>query len=444
MPAITRFIRRLSHSRQGAVLPLVGLLFLTVVMVAGVAVDYGRAQLVRSKLHAALDASGLAAASVAKSRNITTEVLKFAEANFPQGYMDATAGSNAAYPGSFVTSINVTNAQDGSVTLALTGRAEVNTLFMHLFGFGTIPVEVETVVSQMRMRGMELVLVLDNSGSMGYVAQGQTRLAALKQAAREMIRQLYGDNNSYDNLFVGISPFNHRVRVGAAKTAGSKWLRENDTSTEAIAGDIQCTDDRPAIRHAQYLSSNFPPVENAVPNALFNKEALEDMANDPHDPCKNAQMTPLRQNKQEIIAAINAMTSNGYTRIDLGTLWGWRMLSPSWTGLWAHAQPTLPLPYKSPNMDKVVIILTDGKNEAKDASVVPIANQNLKTICSRMKAEGIIIYAVVAHLQDAFTQNLMRECATTEQHYFFVAPNDSITNVFQQITDSLMNLRISK
>lgn len=442
MPALTRLIRRCFRSEQGAVLPIVGLLFLTVVMVAGVAVDYGRAQLVRSKLHSALDAAGLSAASVAKSRDIKTEVLKFVEANFPQKYMDAAAGNNAAYPGSFVTSITVTNAQDGSVTLALTGRAEVNTLFMQVFGYDTIPVEVETVVSQMRMRGMELVLVLDNSGSMGYVSHGQTRLAALKQAANEMIRQLYGDRNSYDNLFVGISPFNHRVRVGAAKTAGSEWLRKDDSSAESIAGGIGCTDDRAEIRHPQYSTSNFPPVENAVPIALFNAEALAKLEAD--EACHNASMTPLRQNKQEIINAVNAMTSNGYTRIDLGTLWGWRMLSPSWKGLWSHAQSSLPLPYKTPNMDKVVIILTDGKNEAKDAAVVTAANKNLTTICNRMKAEGIIIYTVVAHLQDAYTQNLMRACATTEKHYFFVPPNGSITSVFQQITDSLMNLRISK
>lgn len=425
-------------------MPLVGLVFLTVIMVVGVAVDYGRAQLVRSKLHAALDAAGLAAASVAKSRDTETEVLKFVEANFPQGYMNATAGDNGAYPGAFVTRINrENNAQDNSVSLELAARAEVKTLFMKLFGFQTIPVSVETVINQTRS-GLELVLVLDNSGSMGYVAAGQTRLAALKEAANKMIEELYGERDTYDNLFVGISPFNHRVRVGAAKTAGSMWLRENAASTQAIKGDVQCTDDREEIRHAQYRTSNFPPVENAVPVALFNLEALEKLEQD--DPCNNAQMTPLRKSKQEILAAVNAMTSDGFTRIDIGTLWGWRMLSPGWRGLWNHADASLPLPYNAPNMNKVMIILTDGKNEARpeEAAVVPIANANLATICSRIKAEGIIIYSVVAHLQDAQTQGLMRGCASTEQHYFFVPPNGSIPDVFERITDSLMNLRISK
>ncbi len=48
-------------------------------------------------------------------------------------------------------------------------------------------------------------------------------------------------------------------------------------------------------------------------------------------------------------------------------VWGWRVLSPRWRGLWGGNTPnTRPLDYDASDTDKVVVMLTDGNNEVYD------------------------------------------------------------------------------
>ena len=57
----------------------------------------------------------------------------------------------------------------------------------------------------------------------------------------------------------------------------------------------------------------------------------------------------------------------GGTMANLGLAWGWRVLSPKWRGRWDGDLPEeLPLDYETPNMEKVVVLLTDGNNEWYD------------------------------------------------------------------------------
>jgi hypothetical protein len=57
----------------------------------------------------------------------------------------------------------------------------------------------------------------------------------------------------------------------------------------------------------------------------------------------------------------------GGTMANLGLAWGWRVLSPRWRGLWdGDLADEMPLDYDEPNMEKVVILLTDGNNEWYD------------------------------------------------------------------------------
>ena len=76
--------------------------------------------------------------------------------------------------------------------------------------------------------------------------------------------------------------------------------------------------------------------------------------------------------EQNIVAnEINAMTAGGSTLIDIGMAWGQRMLSPRWSGLWGGEMnatgnasfPVLPLPYHTPLMQKVLVLMTDGVNQ---------------------------------------------------------------------------------
>ncbi|MCP4247875.1 MAG: hypothetical protein GY778_12575 [bacterium] len=127
-------------------------------------------------------------------------------------------------------------------------------------------------------------------------------------------------------------------------------------------------------------------------------------------------------------------------------------------------------------MDKVVIILTDGFNQAfdhynsgpegwdytaysapawSDASnynsygrlnwtntqIVNMVDNSLGAICENMKAAGVIVYAITF---DGGSPALYQGCATTPGHYIDVESGDDLTAAFTQIGEELADLRISE
>jgi hypothetical protein len=187
-------------------------------------------------------------------------------------------------------------------------------------------------------------------------------------------------------------------------------------------------------------------------------------------------ITPLVASKTTVHDAIDEMQPwhRGGTMANLGLAWGWRVLSPTWQGLWGGATPAeLPLDYDTPLMDKVAIMLTDGVNQWYDwptglpnnpdadytayervsegrlgttsggAATTEINNRML-TVCNAMKSEGIIIFAITFRQNNSATRDLYRNCATSPAHYFDSPSNDELQDVFHEIGNELTNLRLAQ
>lgn len=441
-------LRRVAACEQGGVLPLVGLIFLVLICAVGLAVDYGRAQMVQSKMQAALDAAALAAASVGNSEPTeaqriavkTREANKYMEANFPFEYM------NTIYPGGSEQYITELTILDNGSGLELRAQGRVRTALMRVVGFSMMDVSAYTQIAIETSRfGLEVVLVLDNTGSMGFESGGETRLAALKRSGKKLVDDIYSRFDP-SKTYIGIVPFSVSVRVGAAQAPGSMWKR-TAAGNAPVAGQVNCiytnSNGRTESRHVNWSTIDQPPVGGLNPSALFYNASLDNS-------CGNAAMTPMRNNPQQIKDAIDAMTASGNTRIDIGALWGWHMISPRWRGFWNHSPPSselptpLPLNYNLPNMNKVAIILTDGEIVDTPASKVTEGYNRLSTVCTRMKQNGIIVYPITLHVTNSDAITAMRNCATSTQHYFHVPPGGNLDEVFEQIAESLANLRISR
>ena len=72
-------------ARDGAVAPLLTLMFITLLGCVGVAIDTGRAMLVKARLVNALDAAGLALGARLSTTDFNAEGRKFVDANFKAG-----------------------------------------------------------------------------------------------------------------------------------------------------------------------------------------------------------------------------------------------------------------------------------------------------------------------------------------------------------------------
>ncbi|MEX2643896.1 MAG: TadE/TadG family type IV pilus assembly protein, partial [Acetobacterales bacterium] len=196
-----RFLSRLLGDRSGATAAMFGVLLVPLLLSIGVAVDGARAYMVKARLSHALDAAGLAVgASDGTEAQLRQVMRNFFEANFPPEVLGAAAEPSVVIADKVIT---------------LTATADLTPSFMRLFGYDSLTVSAMTEVTQ-ETKGLEVVLVLDNTGSM----RG-SKIAALRQASLDLVDILFGDADENDNLKVGIVPYSAAVNVGSGgKTAG--------------------------------------------------------------------------------------------------------------------------------------------------------------------------------------------------------------------------------
>jgi Flp pilus assembly protein TadG len=166
------------RKRAGVILFLtVGMLCLIVPMV-GLAIDASLLYAVKARLSAAVDAGAMAGARslhrgmdlAAQEASARTTATAFFNANFPSGQL-------------LTSNRQITVEVDQSIlktrTVHLEGSVDAPALFMRLLGFSTTTVSAEGTASR---RDVNLILVLDRSGSMA-----GTPMPAMRAAARDFV-----------------------------------------------------------------------------------------------------------------------------------------------------------------------------------------------------------------------------------------------------------------
>jgi hypothetical protein len=99
---------------------------------------------------------------------------------------------------------------------------------MYLVGINYLNVGVANEITR-ETKGLELAMVLDNTGSMS----SSGKLAALKTAATDMIESLSGGENFPDQLKIGIVPFTVSVKLDTVAAVNGAWIDTGGTSSAA-------------------------------------------------------------------------------------------------------------------------------------------------------------------------------------------------------------------
>ena len=466
-----RFVR----SEEGSAMVLVGLAAMMLLAAAGIAVDMGRVQVVQSRLSNSLDAAGLAAGSMANSGDLNAIVQKYFYANYPMGFM----GSNISNP--------TVVANSNNSVLELDVQGTVPTTFMRIFGIENMPVSAHSQVTRASM-GMELVLVLDTTGSMsGSAGGGVSKMTAAKNASNDLLDILYGEETTIEDLWVGLVPFAQAVNIGTSHDAWTSdpsmpapgwgpttWMGCVD-ARETDNRDV--TDDTPILYpfpkyywtcHSSYngwYGNNSGHSDCDTWGGGFGYKTPLSTSRGPNKYCSQA-ITPLTANKNTVVSAINTLTPQGNTHIVLGAAWAWRLLSPNWKNLWGGEMDAndLPLDYGTPLMNKVVILMTDGDNTISNSTkgaygylsegrlgttnqsvAETTLNNRTLQVCTSMKNNGILIYTIAFGTDIGQTaQDMLEDCATSPDHYFYSPTAGDLDDAFHQIGDSLANLRVSQ
>ncbi len=162
---------------------------------AGMALDFAQAYLVQQRLAQALDAAALAAAASSSDPDVIEQrVQDFFDANYPPEELGIA----------FDPEVTVLGNQ-----IHVSGHAQYLTFFLGIIGIDDIDVEAETTVLR-ETQGLEVALVLDNTGSMAT----NNNIATLKTATANLINVLFDNTTDPDNVRIGLVPYSNSVRVG--------------------------------------------------------------------------------------------------------------------------------------------------------------------------------------------------------------------------------------
>lgn len=464
MQIIKTLFKTIRHCQEGGVMALIGVSLALLVGATGTAIDTSRTQQVQSKLSSSLDAAGLAAGSTISTTNLHNEAYKYLQANF-NNHLNAIITDFSA----------VANADNTIITLNAT--ATVPTTLMKVLGFESNQVSASSEITR-ASKGLELAMVLDNTGSMY-----GSKLTSLKSAATDLVNILHGDGgNNDDNLFIGLVPFSQSVNIGSGRASWT-LAGSNHWGTASWSGCVDAritnnrdvTDDPPAIAaFNQYywacddnINEWYGTNRNRTNCRLSSRTRYRtDMGiyRGPNKYCPQP-VTGMTASKTIITDAIDAMQAVGYTHINLGAAWGWRMLSPRWRGLWGGEMNSqnLPLDYNAENMNKAVIIMTDGDNTmshysqgaygylhegilgttSSSAARTQLDNRLLQ-VCASMKQQNIIVYTVSFGTVSSASQTMMQQCASQPDYYFHSPNSTELQASFRAIGDSLASLRVSR
>lgn len=469
------------YDQRGGVVIFVALSMIAFFALAGVATDSGRGYLLQARLSHALDAAGLAGGRIMLLPERDDDIRTYFNANFPPNYL----GSSVEGP--FI------EADEDKESLTLTARATIRTTFMQFLGIPTTTVSARTVIRR-SSRGLELVMVLDNTGSMCQPGPC-SKIEALKTAATDLVNILYGDDEQPPGLWVGMVPFVTTVNIGNAHT---DWLvRDPDPlnptfdRTQPLTAYHQdfylpatwqgCVEARRApydqddttTATKRFVPYFYPETRVRVgPREIDNPWPAVTAKAGPNLNCPNP-LTPLGSAKQTLLDDIDAMTTaRGGTHMTVGMSWGWRMISPAWRGLWDAPTPVdHPVDYDTPLVEKAAILLTDGVNNIVPRNLGGVSSSvytaygrldwgrlgttseraaeatldtRLANTCQLMKNEGVIIYTIVFATTDPDVLDLLEECATTPSHFFSAPTNKELQTVFKTIANDLSDLRIAE
>src|SRR5262245_4779391 len=171
--ASSRWLNRFLVDTRGNVAILFGVALIPILLGVGVAIDYGRALIVREHMADAADSAALAIGSWPglTQAELKTKAQQFFDANFPPTKIGTAGALDVKFEG-----------DDIKVTV----HGQVPTTFMKLAHFDTLNITVTNTITK-KERNIEVVLVLDTTGSMG----SGGKLTAMKSAAKKMVDTLF-------------------------------------------------------------------------------------------------------------------------------------------------------------------------------------------------------------------------------------------------------------
>ena len=209
--------RGLLQDRRGNVAMLFAFLSVPMLMLGGVAIDYGFATRLETKLQAATDATALLLCQTPLS-TLPADLNTLAQTAM-NGAMGAT--------NLVVDPLTITN---NPRQITLTAHKLSTTFFGKLTGTTRINPGARSQCATPLPKTFEIALVLDNTGSMTESSGGQSKLQAVQTAATNFVNYVYTNSAFSSATRISIVPFAGAVAVNPATYRSATWIDQNAQS----------------------------------------------------------------------------------------------------------------------------------------------------------------------------------------------------------------------
>ncbi len=179
--------------------------------------------------------------------------------------------------------------------------------------------------------------------------------------------------------------------------------------------------------------------------------------------CGTQPITALTNDYNSLRSKVKTMEARGTTNIMEGVSWGMRVLTPGEP--FAQGKPK-----DKTGVEKIMVVLTDGANNfgvnttelgssyssygflvdermgplpASGAATNAAMNERTLAACDYAKANGIVVYTIRLEEPDVKTGSMLQDCASSPDHYFDAPSRSQLDEVFEEIKERVVRLRLA-
>ncbi len=342
---------------------------------------------------------------------------------------------------------------------------------------------------------VEVALVLDTSGSMGWsiegahdAAEGQRRIDHLHRATDTLLDVLaankqirprisiipYATSVDISDLYAAI-PQNQRngsfqgVDNWSLQALGINTMRRNDVRYQDRSdgrGVWAAERFRSRIGNGFDLSLDAPGGSNKLP--VISQMPLQQWCNWQYIRLYGSRcidvgfihhygsnyidglttqrgVMPLSSDMRSIRDYVKSLEPKGGTAGHLGMIWGLYSLAPDWDSLFAHPEGA-PQPFDDEDATKLLVIMTDGDFNSNHAQALGGSEDSyayFQSACALARDRGVRIYAIGLKVSET-AEGQLGACVGTTGRFFPVGSQAQLSQAFEDIGNAAGELRISR
>ena len=433
---------------KGSLSVFFGVALMLIVIAVGVAVDFSRVESVDEKSQNLADSMVLAAAGALAEGKSQNEARSIAEEAFKTN--SANIGANVSFDQH---SISIAKHRD-YYELEAEIDGTIPAAFVGIIGKQQLPFR-SIATSEVELKSVEIAIVADVSWSM---AAG--KIEPMKAAINDFLDVIYPHPSLRSTRTVSIIPYADTVHFGGAYR---HWLNPDDPPTAVTRyradGTSYISYEYLTPRNSQLYDGCFQhepnsQIQTGRASSLRPGQYLSFIqtiaAGAPLCPPSQSAVQLFQSDPRQLKRFVNNLELGFGTSTDVGAVWGWRALSPSWQR--NFRQGSYPRPFSDENV-KHLIILTDGKTNRSDLVGDGVnaggvnrepATSNLVRLCQNIIREDKIHLTTIAYgftVKEAEMRPILEKCVSKEGE-FYEAGTKNVSHVLAAVAKKVSPIRL--